>query len=159
MITIHGTTTIQAPIDRCFRLSVSIDIVAATLARIGLRPTAGITRGEIAANETVTWHAPLLRTTHRSHISGYTFPTYFQDTMLEGRFTFFQHDHHLAATPEGTRLTDEIRFIAPFGPFGRLAERTFLKPLATRLLSHRFAQLKRIAEDDSPTGWKRYLQP
>ncbi|RXH58459.1 SRPBCC family protein [Granulicella sibirica] len=152
---LRHSTTIAAPIDRCFLLSTHIDTVRQTLA---LTPVAGRTSGHVAMGDRVTWRGWkfLLPQVHHTLITGYCYPTFFQDTQERGRFARFQHDHHLTETPSGTLLEDEVRFALPFGPLGRLVARLILIPHIRKLLRQRFALLKRLAESDA---WRDVLTP
>ena len=73
-------------------------------------------------------------------------PAFFQDRMTRGAFRSLEHDHHFAPTAAGTRMTDVLRFAAPFGPIGWVVERLVLAPHLRRFLSTRGASLKRAAE-------------
>ncbi len=44
-----------------------------------------------------------------------------RDTQLKGPFKAWVHDHIFEDIPGGTRMTDEVRFIPPFGLLGLLA--------------------------------------
>ena len=57
MPTINLTTLIDAPIERCFNLSLSIDLHAASTFGTNEKAVAGITTGIIKQGETVTWQA------------------------------------------------------------------------------------------------------
>ena len=151
--TLRATITIAAPIERCFLLSTHIDTVRQTLA---LTPVAGRTTGHVVLNDRVTWRGWKfgLPQVHHTLITGYVFPTFFQDTQEKGRFAAFQHDHHLAEIPTGTRLDDEVRFALPFGPLGAFVARWILVPHIRTLLQRRFALLKRLAETDE---WRPIL--
>ena len=61
--------------------------------------------------------------THETLISKYDAPAHFQDIMLRGVFKIFEHDHFFQPTPDGNALMrDELRFAAPLGFLGRIAE-------------------------------------
>ena len=154
MFTLQDQITIAAPIDRCFALSTSIEVVALTLA---MRPVEGKRGGLIAANDRLLWRGwkfglPQL---HETLITGFDSPVFFQDTMGRGRFATFQHDHHFTPLEDGTGtlLEDELRFSMPFGPVGALVGATIMVPHIKGLLRRRFALLKHLAEGD---GWKTY---
>ena len=148
------TTFIAAPVERCFRLSLSIDLHLASTP--GERAIAGVTSGLIRNGEHVTWSGRHfgLRLKHESVIDGWRPFSYFRDTMVRGVFRSFQHEHHFAAMDDGTRLRDEIRFSAPLGPLGRLAERRVRAHLV-KFLRRRNDMLQRVAQ--SGEGWQRYL--
>lgn len=152
--TLRVTTTVAAPIDRCFLLTCAIALVEQEL---GLRPVSGRTNGFVIAGDTVRWEGWQLglRHHHVSLISGYQRPVFMQDTMLEGRFQSFQHDHHLRELPDGlTELHDEIRFRLPFGVLGRVVGRYILVPHILGLMHSRFQRIGRIVTSDA---WQRYL--
>jgi len=153
-ITLRMTTTVAAPIDRCFLLTCAIALVQEEL---GMRPVEGRTSGLVVGGDTVRWQGWQLglRHHHVSLISGYQCPTFLQDTMLEGRFQRFQHDHHLRELPDGsTELHDEVRFSLPFGAVGRMVGQYIMVPHIRGLLSRRFHRIARIATGDA---WRRYV--
>ena len=116
----------------------------------------GRTSGLVRGGEIVRWEGWQLgmRHFHVSLISSYEDPVFLQDTMLEGRFKYFQHDHHLRETADGTVLSDDLRFSLPFGALGRVVARHIMVPHIRKLLASRFARIKRIAEGDD---WEKYL--
>ena len=150
---LRDSTTIAAPIDRCFLLSTHIDTVRRTLA---LTPVAGRTTGHIVMGDRVTWKGWkfFLPQEHHTLITGYRRPEFFQDTQERGRFAHFQHDHHFTETKAGTLLRDEVRFALPFGAAGRLVARLILVPHVQKLLRERFALIKRLAETEA---WREIL--
>lgn len=156
MFTLRDQILVHAPQRRCFLLSTSVAIVQKELR---MRPTAGRTTGLVVGGDTVTWEGwqlglPQL---HQSLISRFEPCHFFQDTMIAGRFAFFQHDHAFTDNSDGAvTLADELRFSMPFGRFGSLVGRFVLVPHIRRLLRRRFALLKRIAESDE---WRDYLPP
>ena len=159
--------TIQAPIDRCFALSTSVELVQRTL---GMKLVGGTTVGHITANSRVVWRGWKfgLPTEHHTLITGFAAPhpvgqgpehrleAFFQDTQERGRFAFFQHDHFFRGSDTGTQLEDHVRFALPFGPLGRLAATFFLAPHIRRLAQQRFRMIKDLAEGE---GWRKWLEP
>jgi len=148
------TTSVDAPIDLCFLLTCSIALVHEEL---GMQAVAGRTSGLVVDGDTVRWEGWQLGLWHYhvSLISAYRRPVFIQDTMLEGRFQSFQHDHHLRELPDGTtELYDEIRFRLPFGVLGRVVARYILVPHILGLMRSRFERIERIATSDA---WQRYL--
>lgn len=152
-------TYIAAPPDRCFLLSLNLDLHMASTAPTRERAIAGVTHGLIGPGETVTWrgrHFGFLLT-HRSLISQYERPRHFQDVMLRGMFKSFRHDHSFGEPSDGTTLMrDELRFAAPLGPLGWLAETLVLRRYLTRFLRQRNSFIKSVAESP-PQVWKPYL--
>lgn len=123
-------TKIAAPPERCFLLSLSIDLHMASTASTDEQAIAGVKHGTIGPNQTVTWrgrHFGLLLT-HTSLIDRYDPPRYFRDVMIKGHFRNFEHEHFFEPTADGgTLMRDRLRFTAPFGSFGWLAEKLILR--------------------------------
>ena len=138
--------------ERCFRLSLSLELHRDSG---GERIVAGKSGGLLLHGETVTWSGRHfgLRLRHESVIDGWRPFSFFRDTMVQGVFRSFAHDHHFAAMDDGTRMRDEIRFHAPLGPVGRLVEGR-VRAHVMKFLLRRNAYLKRIAESEE---WHRYL--
>jgi len=153
-------TKIAAPPERCFLLSLSIDLHVASTAPTGERAIGGVTHGIIGPDQTVTWRGRHfgLMLEHTSLIDRYDSPKYFRDVMIKGHFRSFEHEHFFDLANDGrTIMRDRLAFEAPFGPFGWLAEKLILRAYLTRFLQQRDAVIKRIAE--SPAGeWRKYLQ-
>ena len=153
-------TKIAAPPERCFLLSLSIDLHMASTAPTGERAIAGVTRGIIGLNQTVTWRGRHfgLMLEHTSLIDRYDPPHYFRDVMIKGHFHKFEHEHYFESTEHGcTIMRDRLTLEAPFGQLGWLAERLILRAYLRRFLSQRDAVIKRIAESSSGE-WQKYLQ-
>jgi ligand-binding SRPBCC domain-containing protein len=172
---IHETTTIQAPIARCFYLSTRVELVKETL---GMNLVGGVTSGHITANSRVVWRGWKfgLPTSHHTLITGFADPhaahlpelhseyehqpvAWFQDSQEKGRFAFFQHDHYFRETTDPstqqpvTTLEDEVRFTLPFGPLGRIVASLVLAPHVQKLCRQRFARIKSLAEGE---GWREW---
>ena len=156
---IHLVTKIAAPIERCFLLSLSIDLHKASTSHTREEAIAGVTSGIIGPNQSVTFRARHfgLNLTHQSIISAYDRPHHFQDTMLRGMFKSFVHDHDFDLQPDGTTLMrDELRFAAPLGLLGWLAETLVLRRYLTHFLLERNNLIKTVAESSDPI-WQHYL--
>jgi len=158
MQTIQMETRIAAPTERCFLLSLSVDLHIASTAETRERAIAGVTHGLIGPGERVTWKGRHfgLTLTHESLISKYERPRYFQDVMVRGVFRSFEHDHFFEPVGDGTQMRDELRFAAPLGPLGWLAERLFLRRYFAIFLRDRNLAIKQIAEAKSEV-WQPYL--
>lgn len=177
---VRDTVLIQAPLDRCWKLSTRVELVRKTL---GMNAVGGTTTGFVQANSRVAWRGWKfgLPTEHHTLITGYSAPhpaaveptlapelhadtpgqlvAWFQDQQEKGRFAFFQHDHWLrehtdANGQPATLLEDEVHFRLPFGPFGHLAARWILTPYIRGLVKRRFATIKELAEGE---GWRQWL--
>jgi ligand-binding SRPBCC domain-containing protein len=151
METIRVATWIDAPVERCFLLSLSMDVHAASAS--GAWPSArrGVASGLLREGETVTLPGrPFGVLRHTCRIDELRPHSYFRDVMVAGNFRHFIHEHHFAPMNDGTRIRDEIRFSSRWGSVGNLLARKRLKAY----LMERAAAIKRIAESDE---WRRYL--
>ena len=151
-------TEIAAPPERCFLLSLSIDLHQESASGTQERAIAGVTHGIIGPGQTVKWkgrHFGLMLT-HESVISSYNRPRHFQDRMIHGAFKTFVHDHFFEETPTGTRMRDELTFEAPFGLLGRVVERLLLRQHMLMFLRQRNEVIRLIAEGNE-SKWGRYL--
>jgi ligand-binding SRPBCC domain-containing protein len=148
LVQIELSTSIGAPIERCFDLSRSIDLHIASTHGTGEQAIAGVTSGLIGLGQEVTWSGRhfgrVIR--HASRITAYEFPRYFQDSMIRGAFRNYCHDHYFEAREGDTLMKDVVRFAAPYGVLGRLVERLALERHMRRLLERRNLHLKRTAE-------------
>jgi ligand-binding SRPBCC domain-containing protein len=153
MFTVKDSITIDAPIDRCFLLSTSIELVAPIL---GFKAVSGKTSGLVVMGDQLVWRGWKfgLPQMHETLITAYDRPAFFQDTMGRGRFAAFQHDHHFDVVDGKTLMRDEVRFSLPLGPAGWAVGRVIMVPHVASLLKRRFAMLKRIAEGGE---WSRYV--
>ena len=153
MFRLKESMHVNAPIDRVFLLATSIPLVQET---IQLRPVAGRTTGLVVADDRVLWRGwkfgmPAM---HESLISRYERPHFFQDTMLRGRFKFFQHDHQFDDIAGRTLMIDIVRFSFPLGPLGKAVGKQVVVPHVLKLMLRRFELLKRIAEGPD---WEQYV--
>jgi ligand-binding SRPBCC domain-containing protein len=154
IFTLKDEISISAPIERCFLLSTSVEIVEQELK---MRPVHGRTSGLVVSGDTVCWKGWQLGLPqyHESLIEPFDPPTFFRDRMIAGRFASFEHQHRFMDCGDGTvRLSDEVRFTMRWGWPGWLAGKWLLAPHIRGLLHRRFRLLKRIAESEE---WRRYL--
>ncbi len=141
-------TRIAAPPERCFLLSLSIDLHLQSTGPTKERVIAGVDHGLIGPGENVTFRAKHfgLWLEHATTISGYHRPHYFQDRMVRGMFRSFEHDHYFEEQPYGTRMVDDLRFSAPLGALGLLVESLVLKSYFRQFLQRRNQVIKSTAE-------------
>jgi ligand-binding SRPBCC domain-containing protein len=157
---IQLATEIAAPPERCFLLSLNIDLHKESTAHTSERAIAGVTHGLIGLNETVTWQGRHfgLMLTHETLIPKYDRPHHFQDVMRRGMFKSFEHDHYFDPLPDGTTLMrDELRFSAPLGPLGLIAEKLILRSYLSGFLRQRNQLIKQVAEGPQEI-WSRYTR-
>lgn len=148
MPTLLLETIIDAPIERCFALSLSIDAHTQSMGPSAERAIAGVTSGEIGHGESVTWQArhfglPLRMT---SLISEYERPIRFVDEQTRGPFARWWHEHRFEALGQQTRMIDRIEFEAPLGFIGRVVEWIVLERYMKRLIARRNLWMKQCLE-------------
>ena len=157
MVSIVEITRINAPIERCFYLSLNIDLHQASTAQTRERAIAGVTSGLIGPGERVTWQAKHFgfKLRHTSEITGYEAPAFFEDSMVSGIFRSFRHQHRFHSANNLTKMEDRLDFAAPLPILGQVAERLVLRRYMRAFLRERNAYLKRVAESGN---WRKYLK-
>ncbi|MEP7127948.1 MAG: SRPBCC family protein [Chitinophagales bacterium] len=150
------TTSIYAPIQRCFDLSRSIDLHMKSTSKTKEKAIAGVTSGLIGLNESVTWRARHLGIYQQLtvRITAFDNPNSFSDTMVKGIFKSMQHEHRFESKGNTTIMTDQLNFKAPLGILGTLTEKLFLTAYMKHFLLERNQVIKEVAESET---WKQYL--
>jgi ligand-binding SRPBCC domain-containing protein len=151
MPTIRLTTYIKAPIERCFDLSLNVDLHRHSVAHTRERPVAGVARGMMKLGDTVTWEAIHFGVKQRltTQITAYDRPQSFTDEMIRGVFHGMKHTHKFVSQPPGTLMIDLFSFRAPLGLLGRVAEKLILTRYMRGLLLTRNSYLKQVAETNA----------
>jgi ligand-binding SRPBCC domain-containing protein len=83
-----------------------------------------------------------------SKITQFDPPRSFEDEQIAGPFQSFWHRHEFSDNSGVTVMRDLIRYRAPFGLLGSLAERVFLDRYLRSLLERRAAHLRALAESE-----------
>ena len=148
MPTIRLETSIDAPLERCFDLSLNVDLHHQSVAHTHERPIAGVTSGVMKLGDTVTWEAVHfgIKQHLTSKITAYERPYRFTDEMIRGAFQEITHIHEFFPQSSGTLMIDLFTFRAPLGILGRLAEILVLTRYMKGLLLIRNRYLKQVAE-------------
>jgi len=159
MIQLKETTLIDAPIERCFDLSRSVEVHLVANVHSGEQALAvgGLTAGLAGLGDQVTWRARHFGVWQEltSEVTALDPPHFFQVTMLRGIFRFMQADHLFRTCADGpTEMKDIFSVAAPLPIVGALAEHLFLRRYMLALLRERNAIVKQIAES---SAWQRYL--
>ena len=156
MTTLRVTTRIAAPPAACFDLARSVDAHLASAGRTAERAVSGpggrsVTSGLLSLGDEVTFEARHLGLTRRltARVTAYDRPAHFRDEQVAGPFAALAHDHQFAPDGDGTVMIDVLRFAAPYGPLGRLAERLVIGSHLRRFLVERGAALRSMAERDA----------
>jgi ligand-binding SRPBCC domain-containing protein len=149
-------TEINAPMDRCFDLSRSIDLHKLSTGKTGEEAVAGRTSGLIEMGESVTWRAKHLgvRQTLTSKITAFEYPFMFRDEMVNGAFKSMKHDHLFHEAEGKIIMSDSFYFESPFGIIGRLFDNLFLTNYLKGFLEERNRIIKEFAEGNR---WKDFL--
>jgi ligand-binding SRPBCC domain-containing protein len=148
MPTIHLETYIEATPERCFDLSLNVDLHSLSTAQTHERPIAGVMTGEMKLGDTVTWEAIHFGVKQHltSKITSYDRPRRFVDEMVQGAFQEMKHLHEFVPQTPGTLMIDQFMFRAPFGLLGRVVETLVLTRYMKNLLLTRNRFLKQAAE-------------
>ena len=144
MTRIELETTIAAPVERCYELSLSVDLHLRSMERTGERVVAGVTSGVLALGDSVTWEARHfgLRRRLSMTISAADPPRMFRDEMVHGPFRRLAHDHFFGPAAGGTAMRDVFEFSTGIAPLDALV----LKPYLRKLLIERNTLIKELAE-------------
>lgn len=158
MPVIQLTTYINAPAERVFDLSRSITVHTASMTRYQETVIAGIASGLIDLGQTVTFRArPFgIWLTLTSCITALDRPAHFRDSMVQGIFRRFDHDHFFVPAPPGTIMRDVFNYTSPLGLVGALGDKLWVQRTLERLLTERNQKIKEIAESQE---WPNYITP
>jgi len=159
MIYFEEITVIDAPIDRVFDLSRSVEVHLLANVHCGEQTLVigGVTSGLVEQGQQVTWRAKHFGVWHNltSAATVVEAPRRLQVTMVDGIFRSMQADHLLRRLPSGaTELRDIFAIAAPLPVLGPIAEWLFLRRYMMALNRERNVVIKRVAESGE---WRRYL--
>jgi ligand-binding SRPBCC domain-containing protein len=155
MTTIELTTLIEAPVETCFQLSLSIDLELKAAKAHDIRAVSGVTSGVINAGQRVGWKTKQFGITvsHVSEITGFRRPLFFQDSMVKGIFRSFQHDHFFQSLGANkTEMRDSLRFSMPFWLMGAISEKLIIRSRMSQLLLLRNSLIRETAEAMTSSG-------
>ena len=68
----------------------------------------------------------------------------FMDEQRVGPYKLWLHTHKLEDTDEGTRMTDDIRYLVPFGPIGSLANALYVGRTLRQIFHYRRVKMEEI---------------
>lgn len=153
MARIYPEVFIEAPVERVFDSSRSIDLHMRSASQTNEKAVSGKTSGLIGLNETVTWRARHFGIYQHLTVKVTDFrrPFSFTDVMLKGAFASMNHRHTFEAQGSGTKMTE---FNSPFGWIGRAVDFIYLKEYMKQFLIIRNNEIKRVAESDA---WQKFL--
>jgi len=132
-------TPSSKPVGTMFDLARDIDVHIESQSTADEAAVAGTTAGLIGPDQEVTWNARHLGIRFRltSRVTEFDPPHRFVDEQIRGPFAEFHHEHIFTPAGEGSVMVDRVRFTAPFGPLGRLAEVLVLSRYLRRLIQER----------------------
>ena len=143
MALIELETFVAAPVERCFDLSLSVELHLESTAATHERAVAGKTSGMLALGDRVTWRARHFGLPFRLsvRITQHDRPRSFRDEMLHGPLRRMRHDHFFQRVDGGTVMTDRFEFaVLP------VLDSMVLTPHFRKLLVGRNELVKRAAE-------------
>jgi ligand-binding SRPBCC domain-containing protein len=142
--------------ERVFDLARSIDLHVSGFQAGHHFAIGGITKGLIGAGEEVEWKGKAFGIwwKHHSQIVAYNRPFHFRDSMKQGAFRHYDHDHFFESVENGTIMRDIVHFEAPAGLLGRWLDSLLLQKYMSDLIARRSESIRSAAESDL---WKRYL--
>lgn len=136
MVEFEDEVVVHATPEVAFDLALSIDAHRAAFVQSREWAVGGVRSGAIGLGEFVTWKARHfgITWTMTSGITEWDRPHRFVDEQRRGPFRSFRHEHTFTPVPGGTRMHDRVRFEAPFGALGRLAEQLVLGTYLRKLI-------------------------
>lgn len=146
-------TAINAPIQRCFDLSRSVEAHQWSTQQTGERVIAGKQEGLLEKGDQVTWRAKHFGIWQNltAQITAMNSPYFFCDEMIKGAFKSFRHEHHFEEIEEGTLMKDQFTFETPFGIIGKVFNRLVLTNYMEIFLVERNKTIKELAEGEEWT--------
>jgi ligand-binding SRPBCC domain-containing protein len=155
MATVEILTRIEAPIERCFQLALSVDLHALSTKNTQETLVGGVQSGILKLGESVTFRAKHfgIWQTLTSKVTEMHAPAYFCDEMQQGAFKWMKHEHHFLQKGSETIMRDVFKFESPFGWVGKLVDALFLKQYLTHFLKERCDVIKKYAEGDN---WQQF---
>lgn len=77
-------------------------------------------------------------------ITEYEPPHRFTDVQLKGPYEFWHHTHSFEAIADGTLMTDDVSYLIPLGPLGRIVHSVAVKRQLKRIFDYRTAAIEKI---------------
>jgi ligand-binding SRPBCC domain-containing protein len=68
----------------------------------------------------------------------------FVDRQLRGPYRLWHHTHTFEEHPDGTLMSDRVRYVLPFGPLGSLAHVAFVRNDLEKIFDYRRDQVTRL---------------
>ena len=82
-----------------------------------------------------------------TQIVGYDPPYRFADVALKSPYSFWHHTHSFEPTPGGTVMTDQVKYVMPFGWIGQIAHALFVKRRLEKIFDYRAEVIEQLLEE------------
>ena len=150
-------TQINAPIQICYDLALSVDLHQLSTAKTGEHVVSGVSKGVMKLGESVTWRAKHFGIWQEltSKITEAQPPNYFVDEMQKGIFKSLRHEHYFIEENQMTIMKDVFMFESPLGVLGKIVNRIILERYLTSFLQERNFVIKQVAESGK---WRDILR-
>ena len=123
-----------------------------------ITPSPIVMRQGTLLDYTIRWLTVPVRWT--ALITSYDPPNMFVDEQIRGPYTLWHHRHTFAEKDGWTEMTDEVRYVLPFGPIGRLAHTLLVRHQLEEIFDYRSRVIGRVfgllpadAETGAPPSW------
>ncbi len=150
-------TKVNASIQICYDLALSVDLHQLSTAKTGEHIVSGVKEGVMRLGESVTWRAKHFGIWQEltSKITEAQPPNFFVDEMQKGIFKSLRHEHYFIEENQITIMRDVFMFESPLGFLGKIANRVILERYLTSFLEERNLVIKQIAESGE---WRNVLR-
>lgn len=150
-------TKVNASIQICYDLALSVDLHQLSTAKTGEHIVSGVKEGVMRLGESVTWRAKHFGIWQEltSKITEAQPPNFFVDEMQKGIFKSLRHEHYFIEENQITIMRDVFMFESPLGFLGKIANRVILERYLTNFLEERNLVIKQIAESGE---WRNVLR-
>lgn len=98
----------------------------------------------------IRWRGLPLR--WRTRIEEWLPETRFVDMQIHGPYALWHHTHVFEPAPNGTHMTDIVRYRIPFGPIGALLHRLRIRRDVEAIFDYRTQAIDRIFGASEPTA-------
>lgn len=156
MFVVRDCIHIKAPIERCFLLSTSIDLMQRSVGLRISRRTSTRSSGLALAGDRIVWRGwwKGLPQLHESVVTDYELPGFIRETVESSTFKHFEHELRFTEIDGHVLLTGSVRFSLPLGALGRWVARRAVLPRTMELLRERLHILRLVAESNQ---WTQYV--
>ena len=79
-------------------------------------------------------------------------PHRFVDVQLKGPYKLWRHQHRFVAEANGTRILDEVQYLLPFGPLGRIAHALKVKKDVEGIFAYRKDAVRQVFGENGHPG-------